>query len=252
MSQYLSQSLFNILPGKLLLFLEEQAGTFFSICFLPTSSLVESFTLCYMCSQFTNWPPQKQGRERPEKVRGHSRLVGDRFNKQGRLYLRPILGGCKISRSPHLSIKILMFRQNLNTAQSSILSRWSEQPYSLEIIHLEQLPLGDWWQNIHSKDRGGDIKSPYYLSTAHRSTGLAHSVTLVAETVERLPAMWETGCDPRLGKIPWRRKWQPTPVLLPGKFHGLRSLVGYSPWGCKETQLSDFTFTFFPTRLSKS
>jgi hypothetical protein len=35
-------------------------------------------------------------------------------------------------------------------------------------------------------------------------------------------------------KIPWRRKWQPTPVLLPGKSHGQRSLVGYSPWGCKE------------------
>ena len=31
-------------------------------------------------------------------------------------------------------------------------------------------------------------------------------------------------------KIPWRRKWQPTPVLLPGKSHGQRSLVGYSPW----------------------
>ena len=32
-------------------------------------------------------------------------------------------------------------------------------------------------------------------------------------------------------KIPWRGKWQPTPVFLPGKFHGQRSLVGYSPWG---------------------
>ena len=32
----------------------------------------------------------------------------------------------------------------------------------------------------------------------------------------------------------WRRQWHPTPVLLPGKFHGLRSLVGYSPWGRKE------------------
>ena len=40
------------------------------------------------------------------------------------------------------------------------------------------------------------------------------------------------GIDP--GKILWRRKWQPTPVFLPGKFHGLRSLVGYSPWGHKE------------------
>ena len=34
-------------------------------------------------------------------------------------------------------------------------------------------------------------------------------------------------------KIPWRRKWQPTPVFLPGKSHELRSLVGYSPWGHK-------------------
>ena len=37
--------------------------------------------------------------------------------------------------------------------------------------------------------------------------------------------------NPRVGKIPWRRKWQPTPVLLPGKAHGWRSLVGYSSWG---------------------
>ena len=34
-------------------------------------------------------------------------------------------------------------------------------------------------------------------------------------------------------EIPWRRKRQPTPVFLPGKFHGLRSLEGYSSWGCK-------------------
>ena len=37
----------------------------------------------------------------------------------------------------------------------------------------------------------------------------------------------------------WRRRWQPTPVLLPGKFHGLRSLVGYSPWGCKESDTTE-------------
>ena len=37
--------------------------------------------------------------------------------------------------------------------------------------------------------------------------------------------------DPWVGKTPWRRKWQPTPVFLPGKFHGQRSLAGYGPWG---------------------
>ena len=43
----------------------------------------------------------------------------------------------------------------------------------------------------------------------------------------------DLGSIPGLGRS-WRRKWQPTPVLLPGKFHGLRSLVDYSPWGHKE------------------
>ena len=55
--------------------------------------------------------------------------------------------------------------------------------------------------------------------------------------------------------MPWRRKWQPTPVLLPGKCHGQRSLVGYSPWEpCRlqsmgsqnsRTWLSDFTSLHF-------
>ena len=43
------------------------------------------------------------------------------------------------------------------------------------------------------------------------------------------------GFDLWVRKIPWRRKWQSTPVLLPGKSHGQRSLVGYSPWGLKES-----------------
>jgi len=40
--------------------------------------------------------------------------------------------------------------------------------------------------------------------------------------------------DPWVGKIPWGRKWPPAPVFLPEKFHGQRSLLGYSPWGPKE------------------
>ena len=50
----------------------------------------------------------------------------------------------------------------------------------------------------------------------------------------------------------WRRQWQPTPVLLPGKSHGRRSLVGCSPWGLKsQTRLSIFTFTFHFHALEK-
>ena len=46
----------------------------------------------------------------------------------------------------------------------------------------------------------------------------------------------ECGFDPWVGKIPWRRKWQPTPVFLPGESHGQRSLAGYSPWDHKKSE----------------
>ena len=49
------------------------------------------------------------------------------------------------------------------------------------------------------------------------------------------------GFDPWVGRIPWRRKWQPTPVLLPGKSHGQRSLVGYSSWDHKELDMPKVT-----------
>ena len=45
-----------------------------------------------------------------------------------------------------------------------------------------------------------------------------------------------------VGKISWRRKWQPTLVLLPGKSHGQRSLVGYSPWGHKESDTAEWLY----------
>ena len=60
--------------------------------------------------------------------------------------------------------------------------------------------------------------------------------SLVAQMVKNLPAMQETwmrSLGGISGKMPWRREWQPTPVFLPGKFHGERSLVDYSAWGSK-------------------
>ena len=47
--------------------------------------------------------------------------------------------------------------------------------------------------------------------------------------------------DPWVGKIPWRRAWQPTPVFLPGESHGQRSLAGYSPRGRKESDTTEAT-----------
>ena len=45
--------------------------------------------------------------------------------------------------------------------------------------------------------------------------------------------------DPRVKTIPWRRALQPTPIFLPGESHGQRSLVGYSPWGRKESDTTE-------------
>ena len=45
--------------------------------------------------------------------------------------------------------------------------------------------------------------------------------------------------DPCVRKIPWSRGQQPTPVFLPGKFHGQRSLARYSPWGCEESGMTE-------------
>ena len=47
------------------------------------------------------------------------------------------------------------------------------------------------------------------------------------------------GLDPWVGKIPWRRDRLPTPVFLPGECHGQRSMVGYSPWGLKESDMTE-------------
>ena len=63
--------------------------------------------------------------------------------------------------------------------------------------------------------------------------------------VKNLPASGRrykrSGFDPWVRKIPWRREWQPTPVFLPGESRVQRSLVGYSPWGCKESDIAEVT-----------
>ena len=66
----------------------------------------------------------------------------------------------------------------------------------------------------------------------------------MALVIKNLPAnagemRW--GLIPGSGKIPWSRAWQPTPVFLPGESYGQRSLVGYSPWGHKESDTTEAT-----------
>ena len=57
---------------------------------------------------------------------------------------------------------------------------------------------------------------------------------------------WRPGFNPWVGKIPWRREWQSTPVFLPGEFHGQGSLDGYHPWGLRLDVTEWLTYTHKP------
>ena len=65
-------------------------------------------------------------------------------------------------------------------------------------------------------------------------------IQLVAQTVKNLPKCGRLGFDPWVRKIPWRRNWQPTPVILPGESHGHRSLAGYNLWGRKKSATTEW------------
>ena len=61
---------------------------------------------------------------------------------------------------------------------------------------------------------------------------------LVAQMVKSLPAVQETRVQSLGQEDPLEKEMQPTPVFLPGKSHGWRTLAGYSPWGCKESDMT--------------
>ena len=72
--------------------------------------------------------------------------------------------------------------------------------------------------------------------------------------VKNLLSAQETAFNPWVWKTPWTRKWQPTPVFLPGKSHGQRSLASYSPWGHKESDTTEqptHSSSFGKTKLNQ-
>ena len=73
---------------------------------------------------------------------------------------------------------------------------------------------------------------------------LTVGTSLVSQMVRVCLQYWRPRFNPWVGKIPWRRKWQPTPVL-PGKSHGRRSLAGYNLWGWKESDMTEATSSHF-------
>ena len=74
----------------------------------------------------------------------------------------------------------------------------------------------------------------------------ASQVVLVVKNLPDCKRRKRPGFHPCVRKIPWRRKWQPTPVFLPGKPHGQRSLAGSSSWGRKESDTTEETTSLHP------
>ena len=90
-------------------------------------------------------------------------------------------------------------------------------------------------QRENEPDRLGELLTPTGILYISVPLPLKSGAFLLAQTVKNLPAVQETW----LGKIPWRREWQPTPIFLPGEFHGQRSLAGYSPWGHRQSDRTE-------------
>ena len=81
--------------------------------------------------------------------------------------------------------------------------------------------------------------------TGKLRTTVSEGASQVVPVVKNPPAnardIRDPSSIPGSGRFPWRKKWQPTPVFLPRESHGQRSLVGYSPWGCKESDTTEAT-----------
>ena len=61
----------------------------------------------------------------------------------------------------------------------------------------------------------------------------------------------DSGWIPGVRKTPWSRKWQPTPIFLPGRSHGQGSLAGYGPWGCKELDKTEQLNRYIQLNIKK-
>ena len=106
---------------------------------------------------------------------------------------------------------------------------WTEEPSRLQSMGSKRVGQ-TWFSHGVSKSQIGLRDFAFVLYTHYYGLPTWLSGKETACQCRRLKF------DPRVGKIPWRRKWQPTPVFSPGKSHGQRNLIGYSSCGCKRVR----------------
>ena len=113
-------------------------------------------------------------------------------------------------------------------------------PHSTQMCHLRaEIPVPHRRFPLPIRFTRGSICMPILISSSSH-TSLPSCVhmfliciaSLLLKIASSLPFFWA-------GKIPWRREWLPTPVFLPGEFHGWRSLAGCGPWAHKKLETTE-------------
>ena len=115
------------------------------------------------------------------------------------------------------------------TAQAHLCKALSTAPGTNLVVQLKPVSVGSW-----------ELKGPDWCRREARSSEPLGLSWWLRQYIYLARLQYgRPGLHPWVGKIPWRRKWERTPVFLPGKSHGQRSLVDYSPWDRKELDTTE-------------
>ena len=113
-------------------------------------------------------------------------------------------------------------------------------PILLVTIGFSHLEITKPWCDVHPVELCVSIQAAHSLGAkVFSSLSLVFSsLTLISPMIWQISRASNRRCI--FGNIPWGREWLPTPVFLPGEFHGQRSLAGCSPWGFKESDMTEW------------
>ena len=143
------------------------------------------------------------------------------------LYKRPRL-------LDNLDFRVLVCRYR-NTLRKECISLHLVEIYPLPIIK----PGGGHSNPLQYSCLENPMDRGAWRTTVHGVARVGHDLLTISTYFNQMTQQCRRHrrhkLDPWVGKIPWRRKSRPTPVFLPGEFHGQRSLAVYSPWGRKES-----------------